>query len=171
MCWGTFVFMVPMHSLNSMFLVRQPDAFLPFPVAFGLTFFGLLCIYATYDADNERLNFRASGGKKKIWGKEPLVIQAEYVTEFGEKKSSLLLASGYHGISRHFNYLPEFFCAICWTLPVLTTKFLPNFYIPYLFLILIDRIFRDDARCRSKYQKYWEDYCRLVPWKIIPYVF
>lgn len=171
MCWGTFVFMVPMHTLNTMFLVRRPEASLPIWAALGLTLLGLMCIYTTFDSDNERLKFRQSGGKIKIWGKNPSVIEAEYLTESEEKKSSILLTSGYHGLARHFNYLPEMFCAICWTLPTGTLKFLPNFYMPYLFLILVDRIVRDDARCRSKYKKYWDEYCRRVPWKVIPYVF
>ena len=30
---------------------------------------------------------------------------------------------------------------------------------------------RDDERCRGKYTTYWEQYCKRVPYKILPYVY
>lgn len=47
----------------------------------------------------------------------------------------------------------------------------PYFYFPYLSAILIQRIYRDDSRCRGKYGKYWDEYCKKVPYKLLPYVF
>lgn len=48
----------------------------------------------------QRQDFRASGGKLKIWGKEPEYVEANYVTEGGEKRTSLLLTSGWWGLAR-----------------------------------------------------------------------
>ena len=48
---------------------------------------------------------------------------------------------------------------------------LPYFYIIYMTILLVHRVYRDDIRCRQKYGKYWEEYCRRVPYKILPYVF
>ncbi len=45
---------------------------------------------------------------------------------------------------------------------------LPYFYIIYMTILLIHRIWRDDARCRGKYGKYWEEYEKIVKWKLIP---
>jgi len=42
---------------------------------------------------------------------------------------------------------------------------------PYLFLLLLDRAYRDDARCSGKYQQYWKKYCDLVPYRVIPFIF
>jgi len=42
------------------------------------------------------------------------------------------------------------------------------FYVIYLTLLLTDRAFRDDERCKGKYGKYWTEYCQIVPAKIIP---
>jgi len=43
--------------------------------------------------------------------------------------------------------------------------------VTFLTILLFDRATRDDKRCRKKYGKYWEEYCRRVPWKIVPGVY
>lgn len=49
----------------------------------------------------QRQEFRLSGGKLKIWGKEPLFVEAKYTTKDGEERTSLLLASGWWGVARY----------------------------------------------------------------------
>jgi 7-dehydrocholesterol reductase len=44
----------------------------------------------------------------------------------------------------------------------------PYFYVIYLTILLTDRAWRDDDRCRMKYGKYWDQYCDEVPYKILP---
>jgi hypothetical protein len=39
--------------------------------------------------------FRATNGKALVWGKPPQYITAKYTTSTGQKKSSLLLHSGW----------------------------------------------------------------------------
>ena len=79
--------------------------------------------------------------------------------------------AGWWGLARHFHYLPELGAALCWTLPNGTSHALPYFYFLFLLLLLTDRAYRDDARCAAKYGKYWQEYSRLVPYKIIPGLF
>ena len=50
--------------------------------------------------NRQRKEFRASGGKLKIWGKEAKYIVAKYTTEDGENRTSLLLVSGWWGVAR-----------------------------------------------------------------------
>lgn len=69
---------------------------------------------------------------------------------------------------RHFHYIPEILASFFWCVPALFEHPLPYFYPVYLTLLLVDRAWRDDARCGDKYGKYWEDYCKKVPFKIIP---
>lgn len=57
-----------------------------------------------------------------------------------------------------------------WACPGGFKHFLPYFYVVYLSILLSDRAFRDDVRCKSKYGKYWADYCMLVPYKVFPYL-
>ncbi|RVX03677.1 7-dehydrocholesterol reductase [Vitis vinifera] len=98
-------------------------------------------------------------------------IVASYTTTSGETKSSLLLTSGWWGLSRHFHYVPEILAAFFWTVPALFGHFLPYFYVLFLTILLFDRAKRDDDRCRSKYGKYWKKYCEKVRYRIIPGIY
>lgn len=44
------------------------------------------------------------------------------------------------------------------------------FYSIFLVILLVDRAFRDDLRCAAKYTTYWDEYRKLVPYKILPFV-
>ena len=86
----------------------------------------------------------------------------------GEEKTSLLLTSGWWGFARHMHYVPEILAAVCWTLPAGTLHLVPWFYVLYLAVLLADRLYRDQTRCRSKYGADWERYCQKVPYMVIP---
>ena len=129
---------------------------------------GIAAIFINYWADHQRQTVRATNGDCKVWGKKPEVIVGNYTTEKGEKKQSLLLVSGWWGVSRHFHYIPEVMGAFFWTLSALFDNFLPYFYVIFLAILLTERAFRDDNRCAFKYGKDWDTYCERVPYKIIP---
>lgn len=57
-----------------------------------------------------------------------------------------------------------------WSLPTGFSTPIPYFYVVYFAILLVHRQMRDDEACRLKYGKDWDTYCKLVPWKIIPYV-
>ena len=76
--------------------------------------------------------------------------------------------AGWWGLSRHFHYVPEITAAFLWTAPGLFSHALPYFYVFFLTLLLTDRAFRDDIRCRAKYGADWDAYCKLVPYKMLP---
>jgi 7-dehydrocholesterol reductase len=106
-----------------------------------------------------------------VWGRPPALISARYRTSDGKEHEGLLLASGWWGVARHFHYVPEITVALASSLPAGFNHFVPFFYVTFLTLLLIDRATRDDRRCRLKYGAAWEEYCRRVPWKIIPGVY
>ena len=118
--------------------------------------------------------FRACGGVNPVWGAAPVIVQAEYQVLKKDKwvtKTSILLASGYWGLARHFHYLPEIAASFFWTCPALFGKLPPYLYVVFLTILLVDRSVRDDTRCGLKYGKGWKQYCALVPYRIIPGVF
>lgn len=98
----------------------------------------------------------------------------------GRKK---LLCGGLWGLARHVNYLGEILEAVGiamaatagvaagatgggW-LPVWTAWLYPLYYVG----LLVPRERDDDALCRGKYGVLWEEYCRRVPWRIVPYLY
>ena len=44
-------------------------------------------------------------------------------------------------------------------------------YAVFLTYLLIDRATRDSDKCHKKYGKYYEEYCKLVPYKILPGIY
>ena len=82
--------------------------------------------------NNQKLSFRAANGKVNIWGKPAEFVRAKYSTTDGKERTNLLLASGFWGLARHFNYLTDLlitasFCMCCgyehimpWTYQVTT---------------------------------------------------
>ena len=158
-------------------MVQNPSG-LSYPVALALFVVSILGVILNYLADRERDIFRATNGKALVWGKEPKFIRAEYEiidrkTGKKTKKQSLLLASGFWGTARHFQYFFELLAA--WTWCLLTNpaqnSVIPLFYAVFLTCLLIDRANRDSTKCHLKYGKFYEEYCRLVPYKILPGIY
>jgi 7-dehydrocholesterol reductase len=144
---------------------------LPWPLAAAIFMLGIVGICVNYAADAQRQRVRSTNGNTTVWGCPPDLIRARYATGDGKQHESLLLASGWWGVARHFHYLPEITLALAWSLPAGFTHFVPYFYVVFLAILLTDRATRDDWRCRKKYGSSWDEYCRRVPWKIIPGVY
>lgn len=161
------------YSLYALYLVDHTPitGFGPLHAA-GVFSLGLLFTFLTYTADRQRQLARASGGKCIIWGRPAEVIQAKYKDAKGEEKTSILLCSGFWGITRHINYLFEICLFLTWGLPVIFIS--PGMCFGFtaaVTLILMHRSSRDNEKCRRKYGKQWEEYCQRVPYKIIPFVY
>lgn len=45
------------------------------------------------------------------------------------------------------------------------------FYMVYFAILLIHRERRDEEKCRRKYGKDWDAYCKKVPWRIVPGIY
>ncbi|KAF5741628.1 7-dehydrocholesterol reductase [Tripterygium wilfordii] len=169
-CWGCLVWVPSIYTSPGLYLVNHPVN-LGAQLATYILLAGILCIFINYDCDRQRQEFRRTNGKCLVWGKAPSKIVASYTTTSGEKKTSLLLTSGWWGLSRHFHYVPEISAAFFWTVPALFNHFIPYFYVIFLTILLFDRAKRDDDRCGSKYGKFWKLYCEKVPYRIIPGIY
>jgi len=139
--------------------------------AASLMIVGLGALWANYDADRQRQAFRACNGRDNIWGKKPQIIHASYTTGDGIKRNSILLASGWWGISRHINYVFEIILAFCWSAPAGTSNTIPYFYTIFLVILLTDRAYRDEIRCEEKYGEGYRRYCQQVRYRMIPGVY
>jgi delta14-sterol reductase len=89
---------------------------------------------------------------------------------------SRILCSGWWGLARHINYLGEILMAVGLALPggfpaAGTSSLLPWLYPLYYVALLFPREREDNRVCELKYGQTWRDYCRIVPYRIIPYVY
>ena len=169
-CWGCMVWLPSVYTSPTLFLVNHPNH-LGFTVSSAILIAGTICIFINYLADKQRQYVRSTNGDCTIWKKKPDLIFANYKTEWGEEKQSLLLVSGWWGISRHFHYLPEIIAAFCWSVPALFSYYMPYFYLTFLLLLLLDRSYRQEKRCAMKYGSDWDKYCERVPFRFIPFVY
>ncbi|XP_068659010.1 delta(14)-sterol reductase [Aristolochia californica] len=115
--------------------------------------------YRVFRGANKQKHIFKKNPKAPIWGRPPRVIGGK------------LLASGYWGVARHCNYLGDLLLALSFSLPCGASSVIPYFYPLYLLILLIWRERRDEERCAQKYKEVWVEYCKLVPWRILPYVY
>ncbi|XLT10085.1 hypothetical protein HN51_055878, partial [Arachis hypogaea] len=115
--------------------------------------------YMVFRGANKQKHVFKKNPKGPIWGKPPKVIGGK------------LLASGYWGIARHCNYLGDLLLALSFSLPCGISSPVPYFYPIYLLILLIWRERRDESRCAKKYKEIWTEYRKLVPWRILPFVY
>eukprot|EP01018_Ginkgo_biloba_P016368 Gb_23634 [translate_table: standard] len=115
--------------------------------------------YRVFRGSNKQKHIFKKDPTAYIWGQPPKVIGGK------------LLASGYWGVARHCNYLGDLLLAFSFSLPCGASSLIPYFYPMYLLFLLIWRERRDEARCREKYKENWVTYCKVVPWRILPYVY
>ncbi|KAI3471983.1 hypothetical protein Pfo_028671 [Paulownia fortunei] len=103
--------------------------------------------YLVFRGANKQKHVFKKNPKALIWGRPPKVVGGK------------LLASGYWGIARHSNYLGDLLVALSFSLPCGISSPVPYFYPIYLFILLIWRERRDEARCETG------------SWRILPYVY
>lgn len=174
LAWGITTWLPVTYTLQARVLasiavpsvLSESGLFAAFSVALGLA--GYIVFRS---ANNCRTNFRASKGAALVWGRPARYVTAHYETADGRKHSSLLLASGFWGWARHFNYTGDLVLSLAYSLPCGFTHLLPYFYPIYMVILLLHRIARDDDKCRAKYGQYWDEYCRMVPAKLIPGIY
>lgn len=111
--------------------------------------------------------FHSSNQQKSDFKQGKLDHLASISTATGSK----LLVDGWWKRSQHMNYFGDWLIGWSWCLPTGTQTLLTYFYVIYFGVLLVHRQARDDAKCRAKYGKAWEQYEKRVPYKIVPYVY
>ncbi len=122
--------------------------------------------------NNQKEEFRKRKGNLRFLGIPLNGIWAEYQDENGCSHNSLLLTSGFWGLSRHFNYFVDL--CMCLSLSSMVWhgwSIIPHTYTLMMIFILCARQLRDDEKCRQKYGTAWEVYCLRVPYRIIPGIY
>jgi len=169
LAWGDLVWLPWMYTLQGFYLSTHA-------VELSNTHLGAVLVLASIgyyifrDSNDQRHKFRKNS-KMVIWGKPAKYIEATFKTVDGVEHQSNLLISGYWGLSRHFNYFGDLIFSFSSCFACGFDHFLPYFYFLNMTILLLWRIERDGGRCRLKYGPKWEQYCKAVPYKLIPYVY
>ena len=66
------------------------------------------------------------------------------------------------------NYTGDLIMAIAYCLPC-GLQLGGYFYAIYLFILLPHRAYRDDTKCKQKYEDLWAEYCKTVPYVYLPF--
>lgn len=148
-------------TLQQQYLLAEPFE-LPIWAAVALLVLNLAGYVIFRDSNLQKQRFRRDPDKP-VWGKPPKVLET--------KRGTSLLVSGWWGLARHTNYLGDLMMASAWCLACGFGSVVPYFYVIYFAPLLINRERRDHALCKAKYGADWDEYCRRVPYRIVPYVY
>lgn len=141
--------------------------------------------------------FRGANNEKNRFRTNPKDPQIKHLKFMETRSGSKLLISGWWGTARHINYLGDWIMAWSYCLPtgfagyqMVKSSVLSNrnleaipgeakgwgmiftyFYVLYFAILLVHREMRDEEKCKRKYGKDWDEYCKKVPYRLIPYVY
>ena len=115
--------------------------------------------------------FRGANSQKDLFRREPNHPKVATLRTLPTKRGTRLIVSGWWGIARHINYFGDWVMGWAWCLPAGFGSVIPFFYVMYFGALLVHRDRRDDAACRIKYGKDWDRYCKLVRYRIVPFIY
>ncbi|KAM5184950.1 delta(14)-sterol reductase TM7SF2 isoform 1-T1 [Callospermophilus lateralis] len=148
------------YSLQAQFLLYHPQP-LGLPMAAVICLINAIGYYIFRGANSQKNTFRKNPSDPSVSGLETIP------TATGRQ----LLVSGWWGMVRHPNYLGDLIMALAWSLPCGVSHLLPYFYVLYFTALLVHREARDERQCLQKYGRAWHEYCRRVPYRILPYIY
>jgi 7-dehydrocholesterol reductase len=171
LCWGCIVWMPVLFTFPTYFFILHVPS-ISTTTAWIIFVVGSIAIALEYKVDKEKEEFKKTDGNCIIWGSKAHYIPVEYVDQQGKVKKSKLITSGFWGTLRHFNYTFEVVISFSWCAVAGFEYGLPPFYYAiFIAGLVFHRIFRDEEKCSRKYGRYWKEYCAIVPYRMIPYVF
>lgn len=142
--------------------------------------------------------FRSSNNEKNRFRTNPNDPRVKDLQYMETASGSKLLTSGWWGTARHINYLGDWLQSWAYSLPTGLSGYLIQqsgsaaevgsesviqgeargygiiityFYVVYFAILLLHREHRDEEKCRRKYGKDWDAYCKKVPYKFIPGIY
>lgn len=165
MAWGSIVWMPFVYSFVMFQIVEYPPDSVMISI-FSLIF-GLISVLAFRMINNYRVLSRKLLEKGTHCERE---ISGVLVKSKIDQRETYLITSGPYAYSRHPNYLAD----LCWCFCLcLTGQTLFSFlFFAFLVILLCNRCLRDEKRCSLKYgSEKWNEYCKIVPYRIIKGVF
>jgi 7-dehydrocholesterol reductase len=164
-CWGCLVFLPALYTYTTYFLInRSPN--ISWKVSLLIFLLGVYFTYKNYEVDRQKEIFKRDKENSIIDGKKAEYLDVKYERD-GKIVDSKLLLSGHWGFSRHTNYTYEILTSGMWSAVGYQYGPVPFMYLLYIIILLVHRIYRDEAKCSKKYGKYWKEYCKRVPYRLV----
>jgi protein-S-isoprenylcysteine O-methyltransferase Ste14 len=90
----------------------------------------------------------------------------------GDKGHDLLI-DGVWAWVRRPNYLGDILATIAWTMPCVYGfgSFVPFIPLALVITLLVLRTLEDEAGCKRRHGKAWDEYCRQVKYRLVPFIF
>merc|ERR1711939_1103932 len=145
----------------------------PTPVMIGF-FVTLTVAYCIFDvAMGQKSVFKAQQTGTLIPRNAFPAVPGKYIEnpKVMETPHGKLLLDGWWAVLRKPNYTSDNIQAWIWGLSAGTNSVIPYWYPFFHAVMLLHRSHRDDQKCARKYGKYWDEYCKQVPYKFIPYIY
>lgn len=132
----------------------------PWPIAgvFALVALHLFFHWVFRGANWQKDKFKRDNSVH-IWGKP------------AEALGGRLLVSGWWGIGRKINYTGELGVYLSFSLCAGFDSAWPYFLPFTLLILLLQRAWRDDRKCREKYGPLWDEYCKRTHFRVIPFLY
>jgi 7-dehydrocholesterol reductase len=130
---------------------HSPEISVTWTCCWAVAFLGFYWLFR--QCNNQKDEFRKGSGKLSFCGRRLQGIKASFKGDDGLERSTLLLASGLWGQSRHFNYFMDLCMCLCLSFMVLVRPtsvadtFVPHTYTLLMTYILLARQMRDDVKC------------------------
>ncbi|EMD93181.1 hypothetical protein COCC4DRAFT_151050 [Bipolaris maydis ATCC 48331] len=161
-----FAGMMPhLWTLQSQYLAIHPVSLSKAKVVMTVIFF-VIGWAGRHFVDQQKSVVKATNGYCTIWWNKPRIIRTKYTTSDGKSHEVVIL--GFWGIARHLNYVGSVIYTWASCFACGTDSFFPYAEAVVMTLMCIHRCHRDEARCQEKYGKAWDEYCREVPWRMVP---
>ncbi|XP_023667919.2 delta(14)-sterol reductase TM7SF2 [Paramormyrops kingsleyae] len=160
MILGEYIWIPFYSSVPGYFLLHRPTHLNPIAVTLICLIFGIgFIVY--YLSNSQKDGFRKNPN-------DPAFAHLETLSSPSGRK---LLVSSWFGWVRHPNYLGDILMTLAWCLPCGFASVLP--YLPALQCtnLLRGRAAEIEKACSSKHGAAWREYCRRVPYKLVPYVY
>ena len=177
------------YTAQSLYLLhyyrRSEDTNIVTCVCILLTYLYAYYVFDTCNSQKTRFRMQLRNEKNKKNNKDDEVVDVRRKWAFPQFKygvlenpkyikteaGSCLLVDGWHKYARKLHYTADIVMALCWGLACGFDSFLPYYYVSFFTCVLVHRAFRDNARCKEKYGKDWDKYCKQVPYVFIPGIY
>lgn len=164
------------YCYPTIYMVRADPSSYEFPtwacVAMFVTLLTCYYIFDTSMAQKSAFKMQQQGEYKprKAFPQLPWSV-VENPTFIQTKHGNKLLTSGWWRYVRKPNYSADWIQSLTWGLTAGFNTPITLWYPIFFLAVLTHRCGRDFEKCERKYGDDWDEYCKVVRWRFIPYVY